>query len=307
MESKHLSVAQLLEFADARTDDKKGRALNKEHLGSCAICREKLISLQSLKFGLNDATDNTKELVLTNECIPTELMGDFLGNRLPSHEKQVYSNHVAGCDTCFERAASFSWSSSKMTEGVLAMSGIGGKYKQTAYDLVKGTSPATKQTSSFLDRIAGWIASPAPAYAFAVVLLLFMVVGPWGTQTSLTDLGSDNLFAFYEKPTHSGPSFGFADAGRKIGEVPASLSVKNSGEEFLFTWADLENARGYNIKLFKITTGGLVEVYEGSTTEATAMVPAYMISDSLAYRWKVTGETDNGKIFTAEGQFMLAK
>jgi len=307
MENKHLSVAQLLEFADARTSDEKGRARGKMHMDSCAICREKLISLQSFKFGLNDATSNVKELVLTNECIPTEIMGDFLGNRLPADEKKTYSTHVAGCDICFERAAYFSWSSAKMTEGILAMSGIGAKYKQTAYDLVKGTSSTPEQTSSFIDRIARWVSSPAPAYAFAVVLLLFMVAGPWGTKTNLTDLGSDNQFSFYEKPTHAGPSFGFADAGRKIGEAPAALSVKNSGEDFLFSWAHLKNARVYNIKLFRITTGGPVEVYEGSTTEATATVPAHMISDNLAYRWKVTGETDNGKIFMAEGQFVLVK
>lgn len=302
---RHLSIAKLLAFADPAVKEEEREELRK-HLEVCESCRERLVSLKSFRSALSAIPESLEPFELTENCVPEELMGDFLGGRLPAEEDQKYSRHTEDCDMCFERAAFFNRSTIRMTEGVL-------KTGRTPRRFIEAVAPPRKTAAiedaggkaSVWDMLSRWAASPIPAYAFAAVLLLFLITSPMSGPGKLVDLSPDATYSFYDKPSHAGPSFGFADAGRKTGEEEAGLAVNRSSENTLeFRWRDVEGADEYALSLLEITPDGLREVYNGTFSKPGATLPLTMVKAGNAYRWKISGSNGEGKIFTGTGQFV---
>lgn len=299
---KHMTLEELVSYADpslAESDRRKVAA----HFSSCPQCRKRFISLQTFKNAVSQIPAPLEDLVLTADCVPTELMGDFLGRRLQEKEQETFSAHVATCEICFERAAFMTSETVKMTEGVLAMRPTPDHFKNAVLPERKSVA-VKKKKISFIDAASRWFTSPIPAYAFAAVLLLFLVIGKTGPDGGFINLAQDSSFSFYEQPAQSGPSFGFSDAGRKVGEKPADLDMeKTAGGDLLFSWEAIEEVATYYFTLFKITASGPLEVYEASVEDNEVIVPMKSITDKTAYRWKVSGITDKNILFSATGHF----
>jgi len=303
----HLSIADLLKYGDAGQDE-KARLELRGHLESCHKCRERFISLQTFRSSLYEVSPKIlSEAELVADCVPTELMGDFIGARLASNEQSGFSTHVAGCDLCFERAAYFMNSSIRMTEGVLTMSPTPARYREAVAPAKM--SVAAKKSVSIWDMFIRWAASPVPAYAFAAVLLMFLVFGQQPTSGRIVALDADSSFAMYEQPEQLGPSFGFSDAGRKVGESPANLSVNVSGSDggLNFTWKAVAGANEYGFTLVEVNAKGVREVLDTKTAKPEMAVDKGKFTPGHVYRWKVSGVTPDNKVFAAVGQFAYAK
>ncbi|MDH5679634.1 MAG: hypothetical protein OEZ55_02435 [Nitrospinota bacterium] len=304
---KHMSLAELVMFQDPALEQKTREPLA-NHIKECAICREKVISLLTLKSAFSSAREVITSMELTGDCVPTEVMGDFLGGRLPEQEWQAYSRHTDMCDTCFERIAYFSYSSVKMTEGVLRMEPTPQKFLQAVAPGLIQSAPKTDIRpirEAIKDRVARWIASPIPAYAFAATLLLFLAFGGKGPQA--VDLGSHQTFTIYEPPTSPGPSFGFSDAGRKVGQAQADMKVNVRRGVVSFSWQGVEGAQNYRLVIKEIDPSGSKEVLNLDTVQPGATVDLDTLRQGRAYRWSVHGVQPDNNIFTATGQFAIAK
>lgn len=292
---RHLETAELLAFADPSLKEKE-RAGAREHMEQCEKCRSAYISLMTLRSAMRSAAGRPRALTLSEGCVPVELMGDFLGGRLPPADSEVYSAHAAECDTCFERAAWFTRSAVRMTEGVLRTGPTPERFK-------KAVAPGAREAASLPWRgaVLRWVRSPVPAYAFAASLILFLLFWPGGHK-GVIDIGSDAVYSIYERPERIGPAFGFADSGRKTGEAPAGLMASASGTGLSFRWAPVEGAKEYSLVLTEL--GGETEkVYKTKTASPEASIPTGVIAENRAYTWKVTAETDGG-IYIASGRFV---
>ncbi|MGK7346572.1 MAG: hypothetical protein ACNS63_12275 [Candidatus Nitrospinota bacterium M3_3B_026] len=298
---RHLKTVELLAFADPSFKDKE-RAGAREHLEQCEKCRSAYISLMTLRSAMRALPESVERFEPSEGCVPVELMGDFLGGRLPAASGEAFSSHVAECDACFERAAWFTRSTVRMTEGVLRMSPTPERFKRAvAPDAAAATSAAEAASLSWRGAVLRWVRSPIPAYAFAASLILFLLFWPGG-QKGVVDIGSDAVYSIYERPERIGPAFGFADSGRKIDEAPAGLMVNESLTGLSFRWAPVEGAEEYSLVLTEL--GGEAEkVYKTKTALPEASIPTGAISANRAYTWKVTAETDGG-IYITSGRFV---
>ncbi|VAX20258.1 hypothetical protein MNBD_NITROSPINAE04-2702 [hydrothermal vent metagenome] len=299
----HLELADLIVFSGEPVEGDDRKKIER-HLNACALCRSRLISFNTYRAALSGIPENLEPFELTDSCIPTQLMGDFLGGRLPESEYGRYSNHVDDCDYCFERAAFFTHSSAKMAEGAL--------YTQsTPEKFIRAVVPENFKAPpkpSLAVKIRRFFASPAPAYGLAVCLLFFMVFWSRGGPGEVIDLGSGRPFVIYEKPLQSGPSFGFSDAGRKIGEVDAGLNVvKTTDGRARFTWKPVEGADEYHFSLSEVRPNGSGKVYDLDTAAPLVMLDFSTIKTGKAYRWSVRGETGADKVFSAVGLFTIIK
>ncbi len=302
---EHLIWADLLAYGDPSLKDKEREPVA-EHMKSCPTCRDQYISIQSLRSALRKSPPPLIPFVLTEDCIPEELLGDFLGGRLPSSGQTLYSNHTADCDICFERAAYLTWAGAKMTEGMLTMDPTPERYKSIALNRAPAESNASPPSFSLWNVARRWIGSPVPAYAFAASLVFFLFIGTFGSQEGVVSLKGDQVFTLYEKPSHSGQSFGFSDAGRKVGEVDAGLSVSREDDgRFRFGWKPVEGADNYNFYLTRLDTAGAKNFFDTKTNLTEVYTAASLLSPGSVYMWKVTGATETGDIFVAKGQFAL--
>ncbi len=304
----HLDISELLAYADPALKD-EAREKAKAHIETCGSCRARFISLQTLRASLNTAPENIVAHKLTDNCVPEELMGDFLGNRLPEAERAIFSEHTKECDICFERAAYFTWSSANMAAGVLDIIGqTPERYKAAVLNRSPEPQTTADPKPSIWETFGRWISSPAPAYAFAASLLIFMLFWTPNSSDQIIDIGSNGVFSLYEQPKQSGPSFGFSDSGRKLGESDAGLSVEKTNDgRIRFSWSKVEGAEGYNFHLAEITPAGAKDIFDTKTTETFIVAPRDLTSPGKAYRWKVSGETESNTIFTAQGQFAFSR
>ncbi|VAX16387.1 hypothetical protein MNBD_NITROSPINAE02-33 [hydrothermal vent metagenome] len=304
---EHLIWADLLAYGDPSLKDNE-RELVATHMKSCPTCRDRYISIQSLRGALKKTPPPFIPFDLTIDCIPEELLGDFLGSRLPSSEQNIYSNHTIACDICFERAAYLSWAGAKMAEGSLAMNPTPERYKAAILNRAPAESEAPRPSFSVWNIASRWIKSPVPAYAFAASLAFFVFFGAFGGQEGVVPLTDDQVFTLYEKPSHSGPSFGFSDAGRKVGEVEAGLTVNREDDgRFRFGWKPVEGASDYNFYLTRLDTAGADNFFDTKTALTEVYTGANTLSPGSVYTWRVTGSTQTGDIFVARGQFALPK
>ncbi|VAX16621.1 hypothetical protein MNBD_NITROSPINAE03-1959 [hydrothermal vent metagenome] len=301
----HLKLADLIVFSGEPVEGDERKKIE-GHLNACALCRSRLISFNTYRAALAGIPENLAPFELTDSCIPTQLMGDFLGGRLPESEYRQYSNHVDDCDYCFERAAFFTHSSVKMAKGALYTQSTPEKFiRAVVPEKIKIQAPAKR---SLAEKIRRFFTSPAPAYGLAVCLIFFMVFWNRGGPRGIIDLDSGKSFVIYEKPMQSGPSFGFSDAGRKIGEVDAGLNVvKTTDGRALFTWKPVEGADEYHFSLSQIQPDGSGEVYDLDTTAPLVTLDISTMKTGKAYRWSVRGETSADKVFSATGLFVITQ
>jgi len=306
-ETGHLDLARIIMYVDPALST-KDRAPLAEHIKNCRVCSEKVISLLTLRSSFAMTPEEVKSLELTPDCVPLDLLSDFLGGRLAGMEMEKYSSHLDDCDLCFERAAYFSHSSVKMTEGVLRIERTPIKFLEA---VAPGLSPSSSRQmviaarQSLGRRIAEWIASPIPAYAFAATLLFFLAFG--GGKPSVVDLGAHKTFSIYEPPTAPGPSFGFSDAGRKVGEADAGLAVSVKGGIVNFQWNAVQGVDEYRLIITEMDLAGPREVYNSKTAEPGATMDINSFGQGRAYRWSVNGVRPDKNIFTATGQFAIHK
>lgn len=303
---RHLDLSEIIAYVDPAQDERE-RERTGAHLAKCLFCRSRLISLSSFRSTLSDLPESLEPFELTEDCVPVELMGDFLGGRLPGEQSAEYSAHVERCDMCFERAAYFSRESVRMAEGVLQMDPTPARYLAAVLPAREETAPARQTPGTpVLEVIRRWLASPLPAYAFAAGLLFFMIVWGRGAPSDIADLNSNDLFTLYEAPPLSGPSFGFSDSGRKVGSAEAGLSVERTASGNLrFGWKEVSGAAEYVFSLQEIGPGAAVEIANAKTASTETLVDGALLSPGKAYRWKVAGSTAADRVFIAVGQFTL--
>ena len=295
---------ELLAFADPSLSE-SGRRKIAAHVSTCEACRKKFISLQTLKNSVRQVPERLENFDLTPSCVPTEEMGDFLGKRLPDQLRETYSNHIAICEMCFERAAYMSSETVKMTEGVLSMAPTPANYKNAV--LPKGHAVTEKpEKASHRKTVRRWFSSPVPAYAFAATLLLFIAINFSGgiLGGDISKLAHDENFSFYEEPDQSGPSFGFSDAGRKVGQSEAMLDVEKTGDGIRFSWNRVEGARTYSFSLSELTPAGPRELLKAGVETTEITIEASKFTPATAYHWVVRGFSDDETAFTAAGQFV---
>jgi len=301
----HLTLADLIAYADPSMDeDRRGAAV--EHMDTCPQCRDRFISLHTFRNAVHALEPKVEPFDLTDRCVPTELMGDFLGGRLSREEFATFSSHAAECGMCFERAAYFTHSSVKMTAGVLQM-------EKTPSRFIEAVTPKRAEISTSAGRLSlaellrRWLWAPAPAYAFAASVIFFVFVFSYGGQGRVIDLNSNQTFTLYETPKQSGPSFGFSDAGRKVGETGAGLNVTRAvSGDVRFIWNAVSGAGEYFFSLSEIRPSGAIEIYDMKTPSPSVTVKAGTVTPGRAYRWKVTGAAGDDTIFAATGQFTLS-
>ncbi len=304
----HLKLGELIAFADPAMD-KDDRKNAQAHLDGCAQCRARFISLQTFRASAMEVPVNLSSFNMSVDCVPTEYMGDFLGGRLPADEYSLYSNHIEQCDTCFERASFFNLSGIRMAEGILNMEPTPARYIEA---VAPGKSVGqAEEPGSFFGKAFDWLRSPVPAYALAASLLFFMIIGSPGGSGDIIDLDSDKMFTLYQAPEHNGQSFGFSDAGRKIGEVDAGLAIRQVSSDLVeFRWNEVDDADEYQFSLQELRSNAPLEIYETTTTEPNVTVAMSMINKRKAYRWSVAGVadgSDQNKVFTAVGQFAFSR
>jgi len=301
----HLKLADLLVFSGEPVEDEE-RKIIQGHLNSCPLCRSRLISFNTYRSALFEIPDNLAPFELTDKCVPTELMGDFLGGRLPESEFAEYSSHTDGCDLCFERAAFFTHSSVKMAEGAFHIPATPDKFILAVAP--KKVARKDPPKLSLAIKVRRFFTSPAPAYSLAVCLLVLMVFWNRGGPREIIDLDSGGLFTIYEKPLQSGPSFGFSDAGRRIGETDAGLNVeKTSDGRLQFSWKPVEGAEEYHFSISEAKANDTGELFARNTATPPVMLDISAIKTGKAYRWSVRGETGADKVFSATGLFAVIK
>lgn len=301
---RNLPLADLLSLADPSLS-KERRAELTQRLSASADARDRLIGLMSLKNGLKKtAPANVAPYDLTDACIPTEEMGDFLGGRMPETERIAYSAHVAECDPCFERAAFFTASTTAMTAGMMTMEKTPAHFKAallpgatvaepTPFPLRKGPAPKPA--------VVRWLSSPITAYAMAATLLIALVTGNGGSK--VIPYESDASFSLYETTPAGGPSFGFSDTGRLVGNVDAGLTVESDGAGGVsLHWAPVEGADRYMVTLTRLTAKGPKDVLELTATEPMVTIGAASLAQGELYRYRIAG-TSGDRLFVAAGQF----
>ncbi len=271
--------------------------------------RARLVGLVSLKNALKkSAPALPTPFELTDACIPTDEMGDFLGGRMPETERRRYATHVAECDPCFERAAFFTTSSAAMTGGMMTMEKTPAHFK--AAILPNGSSSVDNVIPLMASQpsrkgIGRWLASPVTAYALAATLLVALVTG--GNGPNVTPYESDAGFSLYETDPTGGPSFGFADTGRLVGEQEAGLTVTGDGDGGVtLSWAPVEGADRYLIAVSRLTPKGPRDLLEMSATEPSVAIPADKLAAGELYRYRIAGTTGD-RLFVATGQFGLTE
>jgi hypothetical protein len=301
----HLILAELIAYGDPGCDDSR-RGEIATHMTECERCRKTFASLMTFKNALGAVPETFPVYEMSPQCIPIETMGDFLGRRLPPSEQSYLALHIVECDGCFERAAYSARETVKMAEGALFTPPTPQRFLDAV--IHNGTqtapSPATQPGIGWIDALGRLFTSPVPAYAFAAILLIFLTFKPGGPD-GLTPLTTDSSFTLYQQPEHVGPSFGFSDAGKKIGEQPADLNVHIDGEQLQFDWTAVEGASGYAFSLVELASSGPVEIYESKVENPVVTLPRDLIKNSVAYQWKIQGATANATLFTANAQFTL--
>ena len=304
-----LSIADAVGFAGKALDDDRVKEVS-AHLAECEKCRGLFTAMQTLRSAGGGLVAGTPADALAGDeieaaCVPTETMGDYLGGRLPENERIAYSAHVAECGPCFDRAAHFMASSARMARGLLEME----KTPQRFRDAV---APRDAQSPSVFaavrDVLRRIVSSPIPAYAFAGVILLVMMTGRMGERVGfVVPLDSDKSYSIYEKPETGGPTFGFSDAGRKVGETGAGLAVERVVKDgrVEFRWNVVKDAADYSLMIMEVTPRGPKEVFDTKTPDTYAKVDATLFAKGKAYRWRVTTTGENGRVFVAVGQFAM--
>ena len=301
---KHMMLNELLAYADSSLTE-SGRRKIAAHVSTCEACRKRFVSLQTLKNSVRHVPPPLEDFILTTSCVPTEEMGDFLGKRLPDQLRETYISHVAACEMCFERAAYMSSETARMTEGVLSMTPTSEKYKNAV--LPKHvTMPDVREKVSLLKTTKKWLSSPVPAYALAATLLFFVATNFSGGKVGggISKLAHDENFSFYEEPAQSGPSFGFSDAGRKVGQSEAELDLEKTGDGVHFSWNKVKGAKRYSFSLSELTPTGPKEVLTTRVENAEITVEMSKFTPATAYLWVVRGSADEKTVFTAAGQFV---
>lgn len=303
-----LSIADAVAFAGKGLDDDRIKEIS-AHLAVCGKCRGLFTAMQTLRSaGAALVSGTTADAMasdeITDACVPTETMGDYLGGRLPERERNAYSAHVAECGQCFDRAAHFTVSSARMARGLLEM-------EPTPHRFRDAVAPRNARIPSVFvavrDVLRRVVSSPIPAYAFAAVVLFVMMTGRVGGPVgAVIPLDSDKSYSIYEKPETSGPTFGFSDAGRKVGETGAGLTVERVNDGRVeFRWNTVKDAADYSLMIMEITPRGPKEVFDTKTPDTYVKVDSTLFTKGKAYRWRVTTTGENGRVFVAVGQFAL--
>jgi hypothetical protein len=303
-----LSMADAIVFAGKALDDDRGKEVC-AHLAVCEKCRGLITAMQTLRSAGGELVAGTPKDALASDeisagCVPTETMGDYLGGRLPEDERIAYSAHVADCGQCFDRAAHFMMSSAQMARGMLEMETTPQRFRDA---VAPREVHAPSVFTAVRDILRRAVSSPIPAYAFAGVILFVMITGRAGGQGgAVIPLDSDKSYSIYEKPETGGPTFGFSDAGRKVGETGAGLTVERIKDGRVeFRWNTVKDAGDYSLMIMEITPRGPKEVFDTKTPATTATVDTTLFGKGKAYRWRVTATGENGHVFVAVGQFAL--
>jgi anti-sigma factor RsiW len=304
-----LSVATAVAFVGESLDDDRVKEVC-AHLAACEKCRGLFTAMQTLRSAgaalvSGTPTDAVGSDEISAGCVPTETMGDYMGGRLPERERNAYSTHVAECGQCFDRAAHVMASSARMARGLLEMEPTPHRYLDAVAPRNALTPSMFEAMRDILRRVAS---SPIPAYAFSGVIFLVMIMGRVGGPVgAVIPLESDKSYSIYEKPETGGPTFGFSDAGRKVGETGAGLAVERIAKDgrVEFRWNAVKDAVDYSLMIMEITPRGPKEVFDTKTPDAFAKVDATLFTKGKAYRWRVTATGENGRVFVAVGQFAL--
>lgn len=303
-----LSMADAVAFAGKALDEDRVKQVC-AHLAVCEKCRGLFTAMQTLRSaGASLVTGIPADALASDEiavgCVPTETMGDYLGGRLPEDERTAYSAHVAQCGQCFDRATHFMASSARMARGMLEMETTPQRFRDAVAPRIAQAPSIVAATLDILRRV---VSSPIPAYAFAGVILFVMITGKMGERGgAVIPLDSDKSYSIYEKPETGGPTFGFSDAGRKVGETGAGLTaerVKDGRVEF--RWNTVKDAADYSLMIMEITPRGPKEVFDTKTPDTSAKVDSSLFVKGKAYRWRVTAMGERGRVFVAVGQFAL--
>jgi len=304
-----LAMADAIAFAGKALDDDRVTQVS-SHLAACEKCRGLITAMQTLRSAGSSLVSGTPADAMASDeiaaaCVPTETMGDYLGGRLPEDERLAYSAHVAECGQCFDRAASFTVSSAQMARGMMEMETTPQRFRDA---VAPHDALAPSIFAAVRDILRRVVSSPVPAYAFAAVVLFVLITGKMGGRGGfVVPLESDKSYSIYEKPETGGPAFGFSDAGRKVGETGAGLTVERIVKDgrVEFRWNAVKDAADYSLMIMEISPRGPKEVFDTKTPDTSAKVDAALFVKNKAYRWRVTATGENGHVFVAVGQFAL--
>ncbi|MBI5178972.1 MAG: hypothetical protein HZA04_06900 [Nitrospinae bacterium] len=258
------------------------------HLAQCPQCAGRLAALHELANALN--ASQTAEVRVSEECLSTEEIAEYIeGN---SADRNAVKAHLASCDACFGAAGYYFAESERMNAADEPRAPE--KYIQAALELAP--------RKSFFQK---WVLAPLPAYATALVLLLFMALTPSTPRVVLTR--ETAFYGIYEKKFNTLPYFYFSEDGERVGSQQAGMRIKSRRGELIFIWNPVPGVDSYYFLLQETVEGSATRIREIKTAVPTLTLPSDDFKPGASYRWIAAGSITESRYFQGRMEFRIAE
>lgn len=273
-----------------------------EHLAECGECRQRLARLAGIHEQLQRGP-----VPVSRPSLDEQTLAEFAEGRLSASEQQRVAAVVNGDRDNLRASLHYIVSSARLRrEGVAT----------DAAPASHGAGTVVVPGQSLPARLWRWLWRPGPAWAgFGVAataaLVMAVGVGPMlvgdAGQTRIASY-QDEAVIRYQAAGETPPGIGFF-AGARVGSEPyAGLRVAAlAGAGYLLDWPAVDGALAYTLVLNQVRGGDQVEVLRRETGDTRLRLDASVLEHGGHYRWLLSGQTADGRVFQAEGGFVISQ
>lgn len=142
----------------------------------------------------------------------------------------------------------------------------------------------------------------------AMAMLLALVVLPW----LLLQQQGPRVVTYQDNPVveimprGAVPGLGFFDASKPEQQPFEGMDVSLQGQQAVMHWPELADAVSYNLAVYVVQQGEKRLITQQQSTSPAAKVKLDE-QPSGHYTWLLTGKTHSGKLFRAEGGFVIGE
>lgn len=296
MNQEHISIDSLGAYLDAPNADEFTDL--RLHLISCRECRDQARLISQLR------AENSPVFSQAGTSEEDELrIADYVDGQGTAKQGEEIARRLETDKQALKSALHYATQSAAMQREL-------GVTPESAQRQVKPQHPSGGLLSHisqyFHWRTPLWISTPVTA---ALTLLLVVLVYPF--QPSLSPTGfsvasyQDNAVLSFRSLSEPQPGIGFFSSATSHSRPFAPMTISLNQQQLQMQWPAVENAEGYQLKLFIIKGGQRNKLSETSGATASATIEGFMAEAGSRYEWTLSGQTRDGFLFSTDGGFVF--
>ena len=274
------------------------------HLARCSQCRAVVDGLTGLQH-LSQHSPAEKEALTEQQH---QQIADYMDGNLNASDQQQLTDFIQSNAAAMKAALFYASHKSAMDKAALKSKSATHFQNRTVWQYNHLLDEWLNKFKSLVSLQAPvWLTIPATAALVAFISI--NIINPPVTENSLYTIAGyqDNAIIQF-KTKNALPGIGFFVNSSPMAEPYGTVSVSvTDNNHIAITWLPVSDALNYKLRLHVFNQGTKTVIGEITTHNTSADISTGLDNIYHRYEWVLSGETQDNRVFTASGGFVINK